>query len=167
MESTSLHAGHKLSIKALTDNNEAATGADVCLEIDGKVFNAVSIELNARIRSDDNSGSGIVEATVTFPISELTVDVSAHTKVVYTDAEQTEVRDITLYDVESHRLPPPLLLMGYFVGSKISKPKNDLADGSPVEDESLKNAVDNICIRAVAGQVVTAELECSVPVELL
>ncbi len=166
MEPTSKHQGHKLVLKAKTDNHEAATGADVQLEIDGQPFNAnyVSVEADA--------GGNIIKAYVEFAVSDLQVHVSALTHTNQIDGDDVQVRDIILETKpcrEGSFDSNPMILMGLDVKPTISTAKDNLLDleyvGLCYEDVFLDKVAtktaNSIYIAAEAGKTVYAEVECN------
>lgn len=168
MKTTSKRQAHTLCLVASSGNHEAATGADVYLEIDGKEFEANFVEIEA------GAGTDIVYATVKFAIKELKVSVQAEAKVDQVDGVTDSVRNITIdtaalkvdaftKDSEGNIVPDttyPQLLMGLDFKPVITEP---ITESNPVvsKDKATSETLNSLYIQAEAGEPVYAYLRCN------
>lgn len=162
--------GHSVVLVAESDNHEAATGADVYLEIDGKEFEASSITIEAK------AGSEIVYANVRFAVKELKVSVQAKAEVDQVDGTTHSVRYITIDDapakfdavVDAKNSENNIvidtahtqLLMGLDFKPVVTEP---ITEHNPVVlmDKATSKTLNALYIQAEAGEPVYAYLRCN------
>lgn len=149
---------HSLVVKS--NPNDDSSPKALYLEIDGKEFLASELKLDI--------GRKIINATVTFSLYSLDVDVAAETTVNDIEKENTDLRRIkltatkdsnyTYLDVATGKEMIGLhLLQGIDVKPIVSEP--DLGDDT---DNTVSNSINSITIHAKAFEAdVKAEISCN------